>query len=223
MMGPGKSMAKTSTEMTTGSILDISQEVSSDTAVWPGDTPFSLEWVMRLDEGCSCNVSTLHMSVHTGTHADAPNHFLKDGATPANVDLTRYIGKARVIYTRTAEAVMPSDLEGIDLTQTQRLLFHTPRSMSVDSWRDDFTYIHPETAELLASSGTLLVGLDTPSVDAMTSKTLDSHKILTSGGVAILENLALKDIPEGDYELIALPLRLRDADSSPVRAVLKVL
>ena len=95
--------------------------------------------------------------------------------------------------------------------------------MSVNAWRDDFTYLHPETAQLLASSGTLLVGLDTPSVDAMASKTLDSHKALTKGGVAILENLALGHVAEGSYELIALPLRLRDADSSPVRAVLKVL
>jgi arylformamidase len=223
MMAPGKNMAKTFTELTPGSIIDISQEVSADTAVWPGDTPFSLEWVMRLDDGCSCNVSTLHMSVHTGTHADAPNHFIKDGATPADVDLTRYIGNARVIHTTTEEAVMPSDLDGIDLTQTRRLLFRTPRSMTVDAWRDDFTFIHPETAALLATNGVLLVGLDTPSVDAMTSKTLDSHNLLTSGGVAILENLALQNVPEGEFELIALPLRLRDADSSPVRAILKVL
>ena len=95
--------------------------------------------------------------------------------------------------------------------------------MTVDAWRDDFTFIHPETAALLATNGVLLVGLDTPSVDAMTSKTLDSHNLLTSGGVAILENLALQNVPEGEFELIALPLRLRDADSSPVRAILKVL
>lgn len=216
-------MVKTSTELTPGSLIDISQEVSTDTAVWPGDTPFSLEWIMRLDEGCSCNVSTLHMSVHTGTHADAPNHFLEDGATPASVDLLPYLGPCQVIHTRNEECVVPTDLERVDLQPGARLLLQTPRSMKCDAWRDDFTYIHPETAELLATKGVSLVGLDTPSVDAMTSKTLDSHKILSRGGVAILENLNLDNVAEATYELIALPLRLRDADSSPVRAVLRVL
>lgn len=213
----------TSTRFEPGCIIDISQTVSKDIAVWPGDTPFSSEFVMRMDEGCSCNVSTVHMSVHTGTHADSPFHFIPDGKSPAEVDLARYMGPCLVVDVKSEDAVRPADFENVDLSSTPRILFKTPRSTDETHWRDDFTFLSVEAAEVLVAAGVQLVGIDTPSIDAMDSKTLDAHKILSSADTAILENLKLGEVPEGTYELIALPLKLLDTDSSPVRAVLRVM
>jgi arylformamidase len=206
-----------------GQIIDISQTISSDIAVWPGDTKFSLDWVMRLDQGCSCNVSTLRLSAHTGTHADAPFHFVPGGAKPAEVDLSRYVGRCRVLTIASADAVRPCDVEGIDWSRTERLLMKTPRSTRETDWRDDFTHLSVEAAQLFRDRGLKLVGLDTPSIDHMQSKTLDAHKILSAAGIAILENLALAHVEDGEYELIALPLKIRDGDASPVRAILRTL
>ena len=116
-----------------------------------------------------------------------------------------------------------SDLEGVDLAGVERILFKTPRACDEHEWRDDFTYMGVDAAEALRDAGIRLVGLDTPSMDAMTSKTLDAHKILCAADVALLENLKLAHVEPGRYELIALPLKLADCDSSPVRAVLRVL
>ena len=213
----------TSTDLTPGQLIDISQTVSEETAVWPGDTPFSLSWAMKLSPGCPCNVATINMSVHVGTHADAPYHFLAEGKKPAEVDLTRYLGRCRVLHTQTDDRVCAADLEGLDLDGIERILFRTPRPTKAESWRDDFAYLGVDAAELLRDGGVKLVGIDTPSMDPMTSKTMDAHKTLCAADIALLENLDLTAVPEGDYELIALPLKLRDADSSPVRAVLRVL
>lgn len=213
----------TSTRRAAGSIIDISQPISSDIAVWPGDTTFSLEWVMRLEQGCSCNVSTLRMSAHTGTHADAPYHFLPGGEKPAEVDLDRYLGTCRVVRVQSEDCVRPEDLAGVDWTATRRILLKTPRSTRETEWRNDFTYVGVDAARLLTEKGVRLVGIDTPSMDAMTSKTLDAHKIFAAAGTALLENLDLSAVDEDDYELIALPLKIRDGDASPVRAVLRTL
>lgn len=206
-----------------GDIIDISQSLSREIAVWPGDTRFSEEWVMSKSSGCSCNVSTVRMSVHTGTHADAPYHFKDDGKRPAEVDLARYVGPCHVVRTKNAECVIPADFAHVALRRGDRILFRTPRSCDANSWRDDFTYLGVDAARVLRDIGVVLVGIDTPSMDAMTSKTLDAHHTLAEAEVALLENLVLEDAPEGRYELIALPLKFRDIDASPVRAVLRVL
>lgn len=206
-----------------GTIIDISQTLSPEIAVWPGDTKFSMEWVMRLDSGCSCNVSTLRLSSHTGTHADAPHHFIDGAPTPADVDLLAYIGICRVTTIKSADAVRPSDLDGIDWQKTERILFKTPRSTKETDWRDDFSYVTVEAARILKEKRVRLVGIDTPSIDFMTSKTLETHKVFSSAGIAILENLALGGVADGEYELIAPPLKIKGGCASPVRAVLRVL
>ena len=203
-------------------LIDISRPIGEKTAVWPGDTPFSRKWVMAIDEGCSCNTSTITLTTHIGAHTDAPRHFLEGEPTIDQVPLEKYIGPCRVVHIRDPEAVTLADLEGIDLANEQRLLFRTPSDLDDEEWRDDFHYISLEVAQA-AAAGTLLLGIDTPSVDPMTSKTLDAHKSLLSGGVAILEGIDLREVPEGRYELIALPLKIADGDASPVRAILRTL
>ncbi len=204
-------------------LIDISRPISESIAVWPGDTRFSRRTVMAIPDGCPCNVSTFTLSAHTGAHADAPSHFIHDAAAIDQVDLGAYVGRCRVIEVRDPVAVRLADIEGLDLRAEERLLFRTPFPLSHDTWRDDFTFVSIEVAERAARAGLRLLGIDTPSVDPMRSKTLDAHKTLLRGGVAILEGLDLSLAPAGVYELIALPLRVAGADASPVRAVLRPL
>jgi arylformamidase len=202
-------------------LYDISRAVREDTAVWPGDTPFSRQWVMRIDRGDSCNVSTVTHSVHCGTHADAPFHFDSQGAPIDRVDLSKYVGRCRVMTAKSRDSLKVSDLEGLDLRAEERLLVRGPVSLRDDQWKDDFFHCSLEAAQHVARSGLVLLGLDTPSMDHMSSKELAAHKALVAGGVAILESLDLSAVRDGRYELIALPLRIVGGDGSLVRAVLR--
>ncbi len=207
-------------------IWDISEPIEPSTAPYPGDTPFSQEWVLRQERGGSCNVSTIRMSVHVGTHTDAPLHF--DVAAPhiAAVDLRRYLGRCRVVDVRgegSPSLIPAAALTDAMLHGAQRLLLRTQDRHDHRTWRDDFTALGPEAARRIAEAGILLVGIDTPSMDHAASKDLQGHHALAAGRVAILENLDLTGVPAGDYELIALPLRIVGGDSSPVRAILREL
>jgi arylformamidase len=204
-------------------LIDISRTISETTAVWPGDSPFSRRWIMSIATGCSCNTSTITLSAHCGTHSDAPCHFVDGAKGIAEVDLGLYLGRCRVVHAKHLDCVRLSDIEGLDLRREERLLFRTPRPLKDDEWRDDFPYLSLGLARRAAAEGLKLIGIDTPSVDPMTSKTLEAHKALLQGGVAILESLDLGRVSEGLYELIALPLRIVGGDSSPVRAVLRSL
>ncbi|MBL8726564.1 MAG: arylformamidase [Planctomycetes bacterium] len=207
-------------------IWDISEPIEPATAPFPGDTPFAQEWVLRQERGGSCNVSTIRMSVHVGTHTDAPLHFDLAGPDIAAVDLRRYLGRCRVLEVRgegTPPQIPAAALRPELLAGAERILFRTREHHDHRIWRDDFTALGPEAAAVLAQAGIVLVGIDTPSMDHAASKALDGHHTLFHGGVAILENLDLTGVPTGDYELIALPLRIVGGDSSPVRAILREL
>lgn len=207
-------------------IWDISEPIEPATAPFPGDTPFSQEWVLRQEQGGSCNVSTIRMSVHIGTHTDSPLHFDLAGPDIASVDLRRYLGRCRVVDVRGVGS--PSLIPAAAITATmlagaERILFRTRERHDHRTWNHGFTAVGSEAAKALAAAGILLVGIDTPSMDHPDSKELDGHHVLYEGGVAILENLDLSGVPPGDYELIALPLRIVNGDSSPVRAILREL
>jgi len=207
-------------------IWDISEPIEPATATFPGDNAFSQQWVMRQEQGMSCNVSTIRMSVHVGTHADAPLHFDREGRDIAGVDLRRYLGRCRVVDVRgvgtpsliPAAALTPDVLDG-----AERILFRTGDRHDHRRFDAAFTAVGGDAARVLAAAGVLLVGIDTPSMDHAADKQLDGHHELQKGGVAILENLDLSGVPAGDYELIALPLRIVAGDASPVRAVLREL
>lgn len=207
-------------------IFDISEPIEPATAPFPGDTPFSQEWVARQEKGASCNVSTIRMSVHVGTHTDAPLHFDLSGPDIASVDLRRYIGRCRVIDVRGAgsPSLIPAAvLTPAALVGAERVLFRTRERHDHRTWNQGFTALGPEAAKALVAAGIVLVGIDTPSMDHADSKDLRGHHVLYEGGIALLENLDLTDVPAGDYELIALPLRIVNGDSSPVRAILRDL
>lgn len=191
--------------------------------VWPGDTEFSFGLTRTKEQSGSVNVGRLTMSTHTGTHADAPFHFDSDGPKVLELDLTVYVGPARVIDLRDAESIGGSELSEQDLDGVRRLLVKT------GSWRDrsefprDITHLRPGAASFLAGRGVRLVGVDGPSVDPLDSKELPTHHALRENGIHILEGLVLDGIEPGDYELISLPLPLQESDGSPVRAILRTL
>jgi arylformamidase len=203
-------------------IIDISPPVSSSIAVWPGDSEYRVSWVSRMEEGASCNVARLATTPHVGAHADGPLHFRGEEEGIGNVGLDPYLGRCRVVDVTGARVVDEEATGGVDLGGT-RLLFKTGTFPDFECWNDDFAYLDPEFVRQLGKMGVKLVGIDTPSVDPFHSRDLPAHNALLELGMRNLEGLDLSLADPGEYELIALPLRLIEPDSSPVRAVLRTL
>ena len=201
-------------------IHDISQPFGTHTATWPGDRAVDVEWTLRMDRGDSVNVAALTTSVHAGTHVDGFLHVLRKGETAGAMPLDAYVGRCRVVTAGRSGAITASDVTGLDLRGVERILFCTRDRVDETRFPEPFAHLDPALARQLADAGVRLVGTDAPSVDPVDSKTLDAHHALFAGRVAILENVVLTDVAPGEYTLIALPLRLTEADSSPVRAVL---
>jgi arylformamidase len=202
-------------------IYDISMSLHTRLACWPGDAPYEWRWTCRKSEGAAVNVGQVSLSVHAGTHTDAPFHFADAGPTVEALALDPYLGPARVLDVRGRDVIRVADLEAIDVTHTPRLLLRTGAWVDRGRFPERIPVLGAEVPGWLAERGAVLVGLDVPSVDAIDSKDLPNHHALGSHGIAILESLDLAGVPEGVYELIALPLKLVGADGSPVRAVLR--
>lgn len=206
-------------------LYDISRTVTASTAVWPGDSAYNVTPVMRLQDGDSVTLTTLTLSPHTGTHADAYAHYAVDGAHAAAMPLDAYIGPARVVtVTKRDGALAPADFAHVELRGGERLLIHSHVSDLDDTqWPEAFPYLSVELVAHLAELGYRLIGLDSPSVDAFNSRDLPCHRALQQHGMVNLELLTLRGVPDGDYTLAALPLKLDSACGSPVRAVLHSL
>ena len=203
-------------------VWDISPPVHAGAPVFPGDTPYRQRWAASIGPGCPVNVSEITLSPHVGAHADAPLHYDADGASIGDTDMAPFLGPCRVIHAiGRGPLVGWADIaHAIDDTLPPRVLVRTYERMPVDRWDPQLAAYAPDTVERLAARGVQLIGIDTASIDPADSKTLDSHQTIRRHGMRVLENLVLDEVPEGDYELIALPLRLVTADASPVRAVL---
>lgn len=206
-------------------LWDISPPLKVGSPVFPGDTPLQMQWVARIGPGCPVNLSTLSLSPHTGAHADAPLHYDDAGAAAGELDLAPYLGRCRVVHVaQGVPLVLPAHLEAaLTSDLPPRVLVRTYARMPQDRFDPALPAFAPQTIELLADHGVQLVGIDSASVDPADSKTLESHQVLRRRGLRVLENLLLDEVPQGDYELIALPLRLLGACASPVRAVLREL
>ncbi|CAN7332546.1 arylformamidase [Acidovorax sp. LjRoot66] len=206
-------------------LWDISPPVHAGSPVFPGDTAYSQQWCATIGPGCPVNVSAITLSPHVGAHADAPLHYDADGATIGDVSLEPFLGPCRVIHAIARGPLIEWEhiAHAVDGTLPQRVLVRTYEHMPVDRWDGALAAYAPATIARLADLGVLLVGIDTASIDPADSKTLDSHQVIRQRGLRVLENLVLDEVPEGDYELIALPLKLTTADASPVRAVLRAL
>ncbi|MCA1855136.1 arylformamidase [Massilia oculi] len=204
-------------------IWDISPTIRSGIPVWPGDTPFEAAPTWEIRDGCPVRVSRMTMTTHLGAHTDAPSHYDPAGRTIDQVDLRPYLGPCRVIDCVGAAFVEPRHLEGRLDGVPARVLLRTYASAPQDAWDPAFPAVTPAAIALLARHGVQLVGTDAPSLDPQDSKTLDAHHAVRAAGMAILEGIVLDDIPEGDYELLALPLKFAGMDASPVRAILRQL
>lgn len=203
-------------------IWDISQRLHSGLPVWPGDTPFQHRHTWQMEDGSPVNVSALTLSTHSGAHADAPLHYAAGDQDIAAVALEPYLGECLVVDARHANGVVGvGDLP--DLDAAQRVLLRTFDRFPHEGWTEDFTAIAPETIGWLAAQGVRLVGTDAPSIDPQNSSAMAAHKAVLRVGMRILEGLVLDDVPEGRYELIALPLPIVGGDASPVRAILREL
>lgn len=204
-------------------IWDISPPVSEHSAVFPGDVPFSRKWTCQLNQGHSVNLSCVTFSPHVGAHADAPSHYHSTGQSIENVPLETYLGECLVVTCQRRPLILAQDCV-IPLQQKiPRVLFRTLSQPSPNIFNTDFTAFSSEAIQVLGKAGVKLIGIDTPSVDPADSKNLLAHQEIARWGILNLENLDLTSVPDGCYELIALPLRWEGAEASPVRAILREL
>ncbi|MFN8659487.1 MAG: cyclase family protein [Candidatus Obscuribacterales bacterium] len=209
-------------------IIDISQPVTSTSACFPGDVPFSKHMTLTYADSQIINLTALTMSPHVGTHADAPSHIGGDmdalDAMAGAMPLAPYIGECFVIDAAPFKKGLPSVLLEEKLTDMQRIperiLFRTQIVINYDVFEDEYAYFTVKLVEKAKQFGIRLLGIDTPSVDQTTSKTLETHHALEAGGMSWLENLDLTRVAEGRYFLVALPLKFMELEASPVRAVL---
>ena len=200
---------------------DISRPIHTGMPRWPGDTPAEFKLVATISAGSAVNVGRLQLSVHTGTHADAPYHYNQAGARMDQVPVETYVGPARVVDVRGHATITIALLSAFDFSATPRVLFKSDTWTEMDYFPDNWPLLAANVPAWLGARGVKLVGLDVPSVDHLTSKNLPIHHALDAAGLVILENLDLRAVAPGVYELIALPLKIRDGDGSPVRAVLR--
>jgi len=204
-------------------LWDISPPVGPDAPVFPGDARYEQRWGWTMAPGCPVNVSTLTLSPHTGAHADAPLHYDPEGAAAGALDLLPYLGPCRVIHAIGCGALVrwehlaPALAPGVE-----RVLVRT-YARAPAQWDPALAGFDADAVERLADLGVRLIGIDTASIDPADSKSLPSHQVIRRRNLRVLENLVLDEVPPGDYELIALPLKLVAADASPVRAVLREL
>lgn len=204
-------------------IYDITPPVTSSLAVWPGDSPPSREVLCDLKRGDSVTLSTLRATVHLGAHADAPSHYGADAPAIDERALEYYLGPCQVMRVNAARncRVSPDDLVGP--IRAPRVLLVTGTFPDPTVFNEDFAALAPRLVDVLHEKGVILVGIDTPSVDLFSSRDLPAHNRFLHHDMAILEGLKLLGVPNGIYELMALPLKLVGFDASPVRAILRTL
>ncbi len=202
-------------------IIDISAPLSASTAPWPGDTAFTISHELLIAQGATVNLGAISMSLHCGTHVDAPWHFQQNGAKLESVNLDVFVGMATVVDVRGYSVIDCRVLERCIATWQPRILLRTSVWLNRSAFPVAIPTLTTDAVRLLADNGVILLGIDLPSVDDIESKELPIHNALYAAGIHILESVWLESAEPGDYELTALPLSLVDADASPVRAILR--
>jgi arylformamidase len=204
--------------------IDISVPIKSGMVHWPDNPPVKVGKMLDMGCGDICNVSTLSMGSHTGTHMDGPLHFIRDGASLDRMPMEATIGPARVVEVRDNESVKPGHLKGLRLRRGERILFKTrnsARSWKTDAFDEQFIYISKEAAQVLVDRGVRTVGVDYLSVGGFKKDGVETHHILLGAGIWVIEGLNFSGVKPGRYELVCLPLKVLDSDGAPARAVLR--
>lgn len=213
--------------------FDVTVPIASGTPPWPGDTAMDCRWTLRMADGESVNLSAITTSPHVGTHADAPLH-VRDGGRPSDaIPTAPFSGFAHVVDVRdltgaiSLEVLQSRLVPGDTLQQTDatraltRLLLRTGISVAAGRFPEAWPWLTPEAIATLAARGLVLLGTDAPSVDERHSKTLDSHHACFDNGAWVLENLDLRDVAPGRYEMRGLPMAVQGVDAAPVRVLLR--
>jgi arylformamidase len=204
-------------------LIDVSVPLDAALATYPNNTPFTLEAVKRIARGESSNVSTLHMSAHTGTHVDAPRHFFDDGPAIEALPLELLIGRTRVIEVTSRGGIAAEDLSRLDLTEDVRLLIktHNSRLWGSPEFHADYVGVTESAARHLVDHGIKVLGVDYLSVEQFRTPGAPAHHLLLGAGTIVIEGLNLLNVDPGVYEMICLPLRIVGADGAPARVVLR--
>lgn len=205
--------------------LDLTLPITPRSVAWSGLPPPRLTFPAHMEDGAPVTVGQLDCSLHTGTHADAPFHVLASGSTAEQLEVGAYIGRAWVVHTADLTAITLEELLalGVERVRPDRVLVATPSQYDGVHFPTAIPHLEPAAAELLADLGVRLVGVNVPSLDPLDSKTLEAHKVLFGAGVAVLENLDLRGVRPGHYELLAPPLAVVGGDAAPVRALARPL
>jgi arylformamidase len=205
-------------------LIDISPPVDARIGVWPGDTPYVQRLNLDINDGANITLSEISTTVHVGAHTDAPCHYVANGDDIAARSLEFYIGRCNVLHVsiERGKRIMPADIAGKWIS-APRVLLRTETFPDHRNWNTDFASLSPELVDFLHKRSVMTIGIDTPSVDPFDSKELEAHQAFARNDMAIIEGIVLDAVDEGEYELIALPLRLIGSDASPVRAVLRTL
>jgi arylformamidase len=209
-----------------GKWVDISVTIKSGMAHWPDNPDIVVGKMLDMERGDVCNVSTLSMGSHTGTHMDGPLHFLRNGKSLDKMPLEATIGPCRVIEIKDKESIKVEEIAHHKFKPGERILFKTPnsrRSWKTDDFDEDFVYISKEAAALLAKARIMTVGIDYLSVGGFHKDGVETHHALLGAGIWIIEGLNLSKIKPGKYELCCLPLKVLNSDGAPARAALREL
>lgn len=206
--------------------LDISVPLHNAMVHWPGDPPVRIENVKEIEHGNSSTLSIISMGSHTGTHMDAPLHFIRQGISIDKMPLDTTVGRARVIEIKDTESIKPEEIHQYRIRSGERILFKTRNSLmawQTDTFIEDFVFISDEAARFLVERSVRVVGVDYLSVGSFKHGGSYVHKTLLGGGVWIIEGLDLSRVKPGKYDLICLPLKLDQGDGAPARAILRAV
>ena len=207
-----------------GKWIDISVTIHPEMARWPDNPEIRIEKMLDMDRGDVCNVSAVSMGSHTGTHMDAPLHFIKNGKSLDRMPLEATIGPCRVIEIKDKESIKVEEIEGERIKAGERILFKTPnsrRSWKKEGFDEDFVYISQEAAAYLAQAKVMTVGIDYLSVGGFHKDGVETHHALLGAGIWVIEGLDLAKIKPGRYDLCCLPLKVLNSDGAPARAALR--
>ncbi len=196
------------------------------TPVYEGDAPMQFVFLKDMRKGDALTLSSYAMGAHSGTHVDAPMHFVSGGASVDQVPLSALVGSARVIdIADSVESIDAMELNRHEWKGAERVLFRTRSSvrgwMAAPTFHRDFAYVAPDAAQLLADAGVKLVGIDYISAEQFAARAPRTHQILLGKGIPVVEGLSLGAIHAGDYDLIVLPIKVAGHDGAPARAILR--
>lgn len=202
--------------------LDISVTIHEDMVFWPNDPKFERQWVSKISEGKNANLSKISLGSHTGTHIDAPYHFLDDGKTLEELDISKFYGLCKVFEIKNAQKILIDDIKDFLIERGDIVLFKTRNSEIImdKNFHEDYVGLSYEAAEFLAERGVKTIGIDYLSIGPRGEEGRKIHKLLLSKEIGIIEGVNLLNIKEGKYFLVAFPLKIKGGEGSPVRALL---